>query len=219
MSPATGPITGGGSRTLLRKLRQVMAEPGDGQQRLDQIVSVIAGSMSAEVCSLYLRVGQQQLELCATEGLKKEAVHRARLRVGQGLVGLIAARAQPFSTADAPNATGFQYLPEVGEEIYASFCGVPIQRFGRIMGVLVVQNTAPRDYTEDEIDALEVVAMVIAEMAESGQLMGGEDFEERRHIARTYQGRRGGGRRGHRPGASVRAQTRHHSALHGRHRP
>ncbi|MGB0411120.1 MAG: phosphoenolpyruvate--protein phosphotransferase [Pikeienuella sp.] len=182
MSPATG----AGSRALLRRLRQVMAEPGDGQQRLDQIVRVIADSMAAEVCSLYLRVGQQQLELCATKGLKDEAVHRARLRVGQGLVGLIAARAQPYSTSDAPNAPGFQYLPEVGEEIYASFCGVPIQRYGRIMGVLVVQNTAPRDYTEDEIDALEVVAMVIAEMAESGQLMGGDDFEAHRNIARTY---------------------------------
>lgn len=183
MSPATG----AGSRALLRQLRHVMAEPGDGQQRLDQIVHVIATNMAAEVCSLYLRVGQRQLELCATEGLRKDAVHRARLRVGQGLVGLIAARAQPYSTADAPNAPGFQYLPDVGEEIYSSFCGVPIQRFGRIMGVLVVQNTAPRDYTEDEIDALEVTAMVIAEMAESGQLMGGDDFEAHRNVARTYR--------------------------------
>jgi phosphotransferase system enzyme I (PtsP) len=156
---------------MLRRLRQVMAEPGDGQQRLDKITQVIATNMVAEVCSIYLRREPEVLELCATEGLRKDAVHKARLRLGQGLVGLIAERAQPLATDDAPNEPGFQYLPETGEEIYRSFCGVPIQRLGKILGVLVVQNAAQRAYDEDEIDALEVVAMVIAEMAESGALL------------------------------------------------
>jgi phosphotransferase system enzyme I (PtsP) len=115
--------------------------------------------------------------LCATEGLNKDAVHRARLRVGEGLVGRIAQRAEPISTDDALNAPGFQYLPETGEEVYRSFAGVPIQRLGRILGVLVVQNRAARQLAEDEIDALEVVAMVIAEMAESGALAAGRDIE------------------------------------------
>jgi phosphotransferase system enzyme I (PtsP) len=165
------PIGGVGSRAMLRRLRQVMAEPGDGQQRLDKITQVIATNMVAEVCSIYLQREPQVLELCATEGLRKDSVHKARLRVGEGLVGLIAERAEPISTDDAPNEPGFQYLPETGEELYRSFCGVPIQRLGKILGVLVVQNTVRRLYDEDEIDALEVVAMVIAEMAESGALL------------------------------------------------
>lgn len=171
------PSPGLGSRAMLRRLRQVMAEPGGGQQRLDKIVQAIATNMVAEVCSIYLRRGADALVLCATEGLNKEAVHRASLRVGEGLVGLIARRAEPLFTDDAPNAPGFQYLPETGEEIYRSFCGVPIQRLGKILGVLVVQNRAPRGYVEDEIDALEIVAMVIAEMAESGALAGGRDLD------------------------------------------
>ena len=167
------PTAGVGSRALLRRLRQVMAEPGDGQQRLDKITAIIATNMVAEVCSIYLRRDPRTLELCATEGLRKDAVHKAKLRIGEGLVGQIAARAEPLSTDDAPNAPGFQYLPETGEDIYRSFCGVPIQRLGKILGVLVVQNTARRTYAEDEIDALEVVAMVIAEMAEAGTLTAG----------------------------------------------
>ena len=171
------PSAGVGSRAMLRRLRQVMAEPGDGQQRLDKITQVIATNMVAEVCSIYLRRERGVLELCATEGLNKAAVHKTRLKLGEGLVGLIALRAEPLASDDAPNAPGFQYFPETGEELYRSFCGVPIQRLGKIIGVLVVQNTAPRVYMEDEIDALEVVAMVIAEMAESGALAAGRDLD------------------------------------------
>lgn len=167
------PSPGIGSRAMLRRLRQVMAEPGGDQQRLDRITEVIATNMVAEVCSIYLLRDRRVLELCATEGLRKSAVHSARLRLGEGLVGQIAQRAAPLSTDNAPGTPGFQYLPETGEEIYRSFCGVPIQRLGKVLGVLVVQNTASRVYSEDEIDALEVVAMVIAEMAEAGRLTAG----------------------------------------------
>lgn len=176
-----------GSRVLLRRLRQVMARPGDAQTRLNSIVNVIATNMVAEVCSIYLRRDEKTLELCATEGLRAEAVHRTRMQVGQGLVGRIAQRAEPFKTADAPNAPGFEYRPETGEEIYTSFCGVPIQRLGKVMGVLVVQNAVARDFDEDEIDALEVIAMVIAEMADAGQLTG-EGFDLARQAPKSYHG-------------------------------
>ncbi len=162
----------GGSRALLRALRAVMAGPGDGQQRLDKVVRLVASNMVAEVCSIYLKRDEHTLELCATEGLKPESVHTARLRVGQGLVGRIAERAEPLATDDAQTAPGFRYLPETGEEIYHSFVGVPIQRLGEVMGVLVVQNEARRRYTEDEVEALEIVAMVISEMAEAGAFFG-----------------------------------------------
>ncbi|MEO0361111.1 MAG: phosphoenolpyruvate--protein phosphotransferase, partial [Pseudomonadota bacterium] len=126
------------------------------------------------------------LELCATEGLRAEAVHRTRMKVGSGLVGRIAERAEPYATDDAPNAPGFEYRPETGEDIYRSFCGVPIQRLGKVMGVLTVQNAVPRVYEEDEIDALEVTAMVIAEMADAGQLTG-EGFDEARQAPKSYR--------------------------------
>ncbi|MEO1495152.1 MAG: phosphoenolpyruvate--protein phosphotransferase [Pseudomonadota bacterium] len=166
------PATKGGSRALLRALRAVMAEASDGQQRLDKVVRLVAMNMVAEVCSIYLKRDERTLELCATEGLHPDAVHTARLRVGQGLVGRIAEHATPIATDNAEAEPGFRYLPETGEERYRSFVGVPIQRVGEVMGVLVVQNAVARVYDEDEIEALETVAMVIAEMAESGAFLG-----------------------------------------------
>ena len=160
------------SRVILTRLRETLAEPGEGQERLDRIVRLIAHGLLAEVCSIYLRRDEAWLELCATEGLNPEAVHATRMRIGQGLVGRIAERAEPISTRDASRTRGFEYRPETGEEGFSSFLGVPIQRLGEVLGVLVVQNRDPRDYSDDEIYALEVVAMVIAEMAELGAFIG-----------------------------------------------
>lgn len=174
-------VVGVDSRVLLRRLRESLNDHVEGQDRLDRIVTLIASSMVAEVCSIYLKRDDETLELCATEGLNAEAVHKTRLRIGQGLVGRIAKTAMPILAADAPSQKGFRYMPETGEEIYSSFLGVPIQRLGDILGVLVVQNKAARVYSEDEIYGLEVVAMVLAEMTELGAFTGENAAMRARH--------------------------------------
>src|SRR5690606_20341026 len=126
-------------RTLLRQLREFMGAPGAAQQRLNQVVKLVAANMVAEVCSVYL-IRDGTLELFATEGLNPEAVHRTKLRLDEGLVGLIAREARPLGLSDAQSHPSFSYRPETGEEIYHSLMGVPIVRAGRVVGVLVVQN-------------------------------------------------------------------------------
>ena len=160
-----------GPRVLLRRLREVMAEPEAAQKRLDKIVVLIASNMVAEVCSVYLMRPTQELELFATEGLKHTAVHKTRLKVGEGLIGDIAAHARPLNLADAQSHPGFAYRPETGEEVYKSLMGVPVLRSGRVVGVLSVQNRTKRNYTEEEVEALETVAMVLAEVVASGDLI------------------------------------------------
>ncbi|WP_048645221.1 phosphoenolpyruvate--protein phosphotransferase [Nitratireductor soli] len=162
--------TAGGPRVLLRRLRELMAEALEPQARLDRIVREIAQNMVAEVCSLYVLRADSVLELYATEGLNPGAVHLAQLRLGQGLVGTIAASARPLNLSDAQKHPAFAYLPETGEEVYHSFLGVPVLRAGRTLGVLVVQNRTMRHYRDDELEALETVAMVIAEMIATGDL-------------------------------------------------
>ncbi len=160
------------SRKLLGRLRDTMAEEAAGQERLDKITHLTADSMGTEVCSIYLFRDEETLELCATEGLKAEAVHQTRMRMGEGLVGRVAKSGSLVNTADAPSERGFRYMPETGEEIYSSFLGVPIQRLGEKLGVLVVQSKTKREFTADEVYALEVVAMVLAEMTELGAFVG-----------------------------------------------
>ncbi len=165
-------ITKTDSRQMLRRLRAVMAEDAGGQTRLDQITRLIAEEMHTEVCSIYLFRDEDTLELCATEGLKPEAVHQTRMRLGEGLVGRVARTGAVINTDDAPAAPGFRFMAETGEEAYSSFLGVLIQRLGEKLGVLVVQSKEARLFCDDEIYAVEVVAMVLAEMAELGAFVG-----------------------------------------------
>ena len=160
----------GGPRLLLRRLRELMAEPISAQARLDRIVSLIAANVVAEVCSIYVARDDGVLELFASEGLARESVHVTTMKPGEGLVGLVVTEAKPVNLANARNHPAFSYKPETGEEVYQSFLGVPILRFGNVLGVLVVQNRTSRLYTEDEIEALQTTAMVLAETIASADL-------------------------------------------------
>lgn len=161
-----------GPRVLLKRLREVMAESLGAQERLDKIVRHIASNMIAEVCSVYVLRSDKVLELFATEGLNPGSVHEASLGIGHGLVGTIAETAQTLNLDNAQKHPAFTFIPETGEEIYNSFLGVPILRSGRAIGVLVVQNQAKRAYRDDEVEALETTAMVLAELIAAGEMEG-----------------------------------------------
>jgi phosphotransferase system, enzyme I, PtsP len=156
---------------LLKRLRDTMARAGSVEDTLGEVVRTVANAMVAEVCSVYLLRAGEVLELFATQGLNPSAVHRTRLRVGEGLVGDIAAHGRPLALADAQSHPHFAYRPETGEEIYQSLAGVPILRAGRMLGVLVVQNRTSRQYDEEEIETLQTIAMVLAEMVAAGHLV------------------------------------------------
>ena len=167
-----------GARQLLRRLVEVVALPIDPQARLDRIVSLIAANLVAEVCSIYALRAGEVLELFATEGLAPEAVHRTRMAVGQGLVGTIAASGTLINTDDAQRHANFRFFPETGEALYNSFLGVPVVRTGRVVGVLVVQNRARKIYGDDEVEALQIIASVLAEMLASGDLVDADRYTD-----------------------------------------
>lgn len=160
-----------GHREALRRLRLVMAGSGSAEERLAEIVRIIAAEMAAEVCSVYVLRAGNILELFATEGLNPGSVHVTRLQVGEGLVGTIALTAAPLNLPDAQRHPDFSYRPETGEEAFSSLLGVPIIRGGRVRGVLVIQHRDQRTYSEEESEALEIIATVIAELIVSGELV------------------------------------------------
>jgi phosphotransferase system enzyme I (PtsP) len=164
-------MAGTGPRVLLRRMRELMAEPISPQTRLDRLAQLIAGNMVAEVCSIYLMRADKSLELFATEGLNPSAVHKTRLKSGEGLVGVIAITAQPLNLSDAQSHPSFAYRPETGEDPFQSLMGVPVLRGGRTLGVLAVQNRTKRHYEEEEVEALQIIATVLAELVISGALI------------------------------------------------
>ncbi|MBL4602478.1 MAG: GAF domain-containing protein, partial [Emcibacteraceae bacterium] len=162
-------------RQLMRQLHEIMASADEAEIRLNKVVHLVASNMVAEVCSSYFIRGGDTLELFATEGLNSEAVHNTRLMVGEGLVGLVAATGSSLNLSNAQDHPKFVYRPETGEEIYKSMMAVPILRMGKVVGVLVVQNKISRHYSEEEEEALQTVAMVLAELVANGDLITAQD--------------------------------------------
>ncbi len=153
-------------RRLLARLREMMAH---GSAPLPDLVRLVAAELVSEVCSVYAKRPGEILELVATEGLNPAAVGRTRLRVGEGIVGLCAATAQVMNLPDAQNHPAFAYRPETDEEPFTSMLAVPVRRAGRTLGVVAVQNRNPRGYADDEVEEMETVAMLLAEvLAASG---------------------------------------------------
>jgi phosphotransferase system enzyme I (PtsP) len=166
------------ARKILSRLHELMASSFAAQQKLNKVVEIIGEELSSEVCSIYL-LREGVLELFATRGLKQEAVHIAKLAMGQGLVGMIAANVETLNLDEAAAHPDFAYIPETGEEVFHSFAGVPIVRRQRAIGVLCVQHTDPRRYEEIEIEALQTVAMVLAELIANAGLADENPMDNR----------------------------------------
>src|SRR6185436_14470055 len=176
-------------RVIMRRLREIMSETDDGQEKLDRIVKQIAGVMVTEVCSIYLKRQDGSLELFASEGLNPGAVHTTRMKRGEGLVGRAAELNITVNEPEASSHPAFSYRPETGEEIYHSLLAVPIGRSGQVLGVLVVQNRAQKEYSDEDVEVLQATAMVVAEHLVSGAVAGaGTAIELEKSLSAVIQG-------------------------------
>ncbi|MCF3946496.1 GAF domain-containing protein [Acidiphilium iwatense] len=149
------------SRRLFAKLRERLSA---GDSSLAELTELVAAELAVEVCSIYVARPGEMLELVATHGLRLEAVGRTRLRMGEGIIGLAAAKGELLNLADAQNHPEFAYRPETGEDRYASMLAVPVRRAGRTLGVIAVQNTEPRAYSGLEAETISTIAMLLGEI-------------------------------------------------------
>jgi phosphotransferase system enzyme I (PtsP) len=172
------------ARQILTRLHEVMASRLHAQAKLDHVVDIIGESLSSEVCSIYL-LREGMLELYATRGLNKSAVHVTRMAIGEGLTGTIAENVETLNLAEARAHPDFQYRPETGEDKFHSFAGVPIVYRERSVGVLCVQHIDPRRYEEVEIEALQTTAMVLSELIANAELVDDEQVRGTPELTET----------------------------------
>ncbi|MEM6603474.1 MAG: phosphoenolpyruvate--protein phosphotransferase [Pseudomonadota bacterium] len=156
--------------TFLRHLREILSVPASGQDQMDIIVRLISEYMVTDVCSLYVLRQDDVLELYATQGLSRMAVHQTTLKIGEGVIGHIAQTQEPIRLSNAPTHDIFSYKPETNEDIFRAMAGVPLLKEGEVIGVLAVQNIMQRAYSDEDIELLETVALFLSAM-----LLGKQD--------------------------------------------
>lgn len=136
---------------LLRRIVQEIADAQDFRQALQMMVSRIRDAMETEACTIFLLdQNSKEFVLMATEGLNKEFEGSLRLNLGQGLIGLVAEREEPLNLENALNHPLFSYFPELGEDKFNAFLGVPIIHHRELYGVILVQQQESRKYDESE---------------------------------------------------------------------
>lgn len=162
-------------RALLLTLEEcshLVAHSHDPHETLENIVRLIRDRFQTAVCSVYLLEPEtHELVLGATVGLKPESVGRIRMRVDEGLTGLVAERVAPVMVEDAFKHPRFKYFPDAGEDPYRSFLGVPLIEGGALEGVLVIQTVQPRVFSPSEVRMLVTLAAQVASLVGDARLL------------------------------------------------
>ncbi|AHK78408.1 phosphoenolpyruvate-protein phosphotransferase [Ectothiorhodospira haloalkaliphila] len=163
---------------MLHVLRRIVLEVGAASnlaEALEIIVRRVKQELTIDVCSVYLREPEangQRLLLMASEGLNPDSVGTVVMNTGEGLVGLVAERAEPVNLENAPDHPRFKYFPETGEERYHAFLGVPIIHNRRLLGVLVAQQRERRRFDDEHVAFLITLAAQLAGAISHAELIG-----------------------------------------------
>ncbi len=157
----------------LDEISRLVSPGGHASETLTSVVNLIRRRFDTDVCSIYLlEPDRTNLVLAATIGLRPESVGQVRMRLTEGLAGLVAQQLRPQVVKDATTHPRFKYFSEAGEDPYRSFLGVPIVDRGLLQGVLVVQTTEPRDFTPDEVRAFAAAGGQLAPIVGDARTIG-----------------------------------------------
>jgi starch phosphorylase len=157
----------------IEDISRLVSESGNPSETLTNIVLLIRKRFQTDVCSVYLlEPDRATLVLAATIGLRPESVGHVRMRVSEGLAGLVAEQVQPVVLADAASHPRFKFFPDAGEDKYRSFLGVPILDRGVLQGVLVVQTAESRAFDAEDVRLLVTAAAQLAPLVSEARLVG-----------------------------------------------
>lgn len=170
----------------LEEISRFVDEAADLQGCLNSIAGIVAQRMQTEVCSVYLLDADSgRLTLSATKGLDPASVGRVSMLVGEGLAGLVVETREPVMVSDAPSHPRFLYFPETGEERYHSFFAVPVSARKTPIGVLVVQTSRPRSFTQEEVRLLKAISAQVSTIIVHARLVDSlKDKERERKLSR-----------------------------------
>jgi phosphotransferase system, enzyme I, PtsP len=156
----------------LRDIVEQVSKVEDVHLALDLLVKQTCIAMSTECCTVYLaNEDKQRLELMATQGLKFKG-DKILIGFNEGLVGLVKRSAEPINLAEASKHPNFKYFKQLGEEVYQSFLGTPIIHRKKVLGVLVIQQKNPRQFSEIEESFIVTLAAQVAVIIAHSQTQG-----------------------------------------------
>ena len=156
----------------LEEISRLVSHSGNPAETLANIVRLTQRRFQTDVCSVYLLEADRSTLVLAAVGLRPESVGRVRMRLNEGLAGLVGEQLRPQVVEDATRHPRFKYFTEAGEGPYHSFLGVPLVDRGLLQGVLVVQTIEPRDFGQDVVRMLTTAGTQLAPIVSDARTLG-----------------------------------------------
>ncbi|MBI5599620.1 MAG: GAF domain-containing protein [Deltaproteobacteria bacterium] len=146
----------------LEEISMLASSDYDLCEVLKTVVERTAKRLGVDICSIYLWDGAD-LILRATYGLSQSAVGKAKLKMGEGVTGSAVAARKPILVQDISRDPRYRFFPEIKEEQYRikTMYSYPIFSGDEPFGVLNAQTIVLREFKEDEIYFISVVANLI----------------------------------------------------------
>jgi phosphotransferase system enzyme I (PtsP) len=178
--------------SMIHRLQRIVQEVNrapDIEHALVMITKSLIRDLNADACTIYLasedNPGVLVLKTC--EGLNPEMIGKVELKLGQGLIGTIAERAETMNLADASTHKNFILVQESGEIAFPILLGVPIITHRDVLGVIAVQR-AENLFNEDEEAYLTTLAAQIASSIERAESKGRFSTEQATHMIKGVAG-------------------------------
>jgi signal transduction histidine kinase len=124
---------------------------------LDELLIRVRDALDADTCAILL-LDEERAELVAraAKGIEEEVEQGVRIPVGMGFAGKVFAEGRPIAIEHVDHSNVLN--PILREKGIKSLLGAPLVARNRVLGVIHVGTLAPRKFTEDDADLLEVVA-------------------------------------------------------------
>ncbi|MDD5291932.1 MAG: GAF domain-containing protein [Candidatus Omnitrophica bacterium] len=158
---------------------------------LKLIVTLTANVMKTKICTLWLiDESTKELKIRATQAMSEEYLQDRSLKVGEGIVGLVAKERKPLVIADVLEDPRYKEKKLAKKEKLVSMLSTPMMVKDRVIGVVNCYTTTPYKFTKSDIDLLTTVANQAAVAIENTELIVKtkviqEELEARKKIDRA----------------------------------
>jgi len=158
---------------VLQKIMKEIRNAHDFDEAVLILVQRIRESIEADACALFLYDRHiSQLVMLATKGHKVKSIDSIKLDLDHGLIGAIATQKALLNLADAQTHPAYYYFPQLGEDQFHGFLGVPIICQGRLLGVIVVQREIAECFSDLEESFLVTLALHCSEEIARAEMLG-----------------------------------------------
>lgn len=158
---------------VLEKIMKEVRNAHDFDEAVLILTQRIRESIEADTCAIFLYDSHlSQLVMLTTKGYKVKSIGSIKLDIDYGLIGTIATKKEVLNLADAQKHPAYYYFPQLGEDQFHGFIGVPIVYKRKLLGVIIAQREVAERFSDTEESFLITLALHYSQEMARAEMLG-----------------------------------------------